>query len=344
MFGIRYYKGSPGQYIIQYKRGRARRQGKGLTFFYYAPNTAIVAVPSSTQEASFAFKEVSQDFQDVTVQGQVVFRVGDPAGLAEYMDFSIDPRKGMYLSEDPQRLPQRVLSVVHQLLRKEFAERDLRGLLVASEELNRSVFSSLRQDVSLKALGLEVMGFSVLALKPTPETARALEADVRESLLRQADKAAYDRRNAAVEQERAIKENELQTEIAVEQKKRQVMDEKLQAEREVQRKRAEMAKEDKSAQIGLEEQNQALVELATANKRKEADAKAYGIQAAMQAFNQADPRLVQALASVGMDPAQLIANAFAGLAENADRIGELNISPDLLRELTRKQAPQPRGK
>ena len=39
---------------------------------------------------------------------------------------------------------------------------------------------------------------------------------------RRSDEAIYARRNAAVEQERRIKESELNTEIAVEEKKRQI--------------------------------------------------------------------------------------------------------------------------
>jgi hypothetical protein len=36
---------------------------------------------------------------------------------------------------------------------------------------------------------------------------------------------------------------------------------------------------------------------------------------------------------MGMRPEQLVAAAFQELAERADKIGQLNISPDLLREL-----------
>jgi hypothetical protein len=70
------------------------------------------------------------------------------------------------------------------------------------------------------ALGLEVLGVSVLAIKPTPETARALEAEARETILRTADEAIFSLGNAAVDQERAIREIELDTEDAVELKKR----------------------------------------------------------------------------------------------------------------------------
>ncbi|HRZ55715.1 MAG TPA: SPFH domain-containing protein, partial [Candidatus Paceibacterota bacterium] len=44
-------------------------------------------------------------------------------------------------------------------------------------------------------------------------------------------------------------------------------------------------------------------------------------------------RVIQALASTGMKPEQLIAAAFQDLAGKAERIGQLNVSPDLLREL-----------
>lgn len=37
--------------------------------------------------------------------------------------------------------------------------------------------------------------------------------------------------------------------------------------------------------------------------------------------------------TVGMEPRQLIAQAFGGLAERAEKIGQLNLSPDLLQTL-----------
>ena len=48
--------------------------------------------------------------------------------------------------------------------------------------------------------------------------------------------------------------------------------------------------------------------------------------------------LLETLATSGMKPEQLIAFAFHELAGNAEKIGQLNISPDLLRELL---TPQP---
>jgi hypothetical protein len=60
----------------------------------------------------------------------------------------------------------------------------------------------------------------------------------------------------------------------------------------------------------------------------------------MRALTGTDPKALQALASVGMKPGQLMALAFRDLADNASKIGELNVSSELLRELMR---PKPTG-
>lgn len=77
----------------------------------------------------------------------------------------------------------------------------------------------IAQHTEMEKLGIEVMGLSILAILPNKETMRALEAQAREEILRNADHALYERRNASIEQERRVKENELNTEIAVETKK-----------------------------------------------------------------------------------------------------------------------------
>ena len=77
-------------------------------------------------------------------------------------------------------------------------------------------------------LGAELLNVYFTSAKPTPEVAKALEADYRETLLRKADIAVYARRAAAVEEERKIKENELNTDIALEEQRQRLID--LQAE------------------------------------------------------------------------------------------------------------------
>jgi hypothetical protein len=72
--------------------------------------------------------------------------------------------------------------------------------------------------------------------------------------------------------------------------------------------------------------------------KKEADAQAYGITAVMSAFQGTDPKIMQTLANIEMNPAQLIACAFQNIADNAGKIGNLNITPELLKELLNGEA------
>jgi regulator of protease activity HflC (stomatin/prohibitin superfamily) len=127
-------------------------------------------------------------------------------------------------------------------------------------------------------------------------------------------------------------------EIAVENKKRQIRETQMEAERAVQEKKHLVEKEALEANIGLEDRRKSLVALAAENAKAEADARAYGVSCTMKALGTADARILQALASTGMKPEQLIAFAFQELAGKADKIGQLNISPDLLRELLAPRA------
>jgi hypothetical protein len=309
------------------------REGLGLSFFYYSPTTSLVAVPVASADVPFIFEETTRDFQNVTIQGQVTYRVGEPKRLAALLNYTLAPNGHGYTSEDPEKLPERVIHVINVLARAELQKLPLREAIRASDELVKAVKAGLVASEEITSLGLEVLGLSILAIKPTPETARALEAETREKLFRDADEAIYSRRNSAVEQERAIKENELNTEIAVENKKRQIRETQMEAERAVQEKQHVVQREALEASIGLEDRRKSLVTIAAENSRAEADARAYGVSSTMKALGSADAKILQALASTGMKPEQLIAFAFQELAGKADKIGQLNISPDLLREL-----------
>src|SRR5258708_852535 len=338
MMGIKFIKVQPTTHVLQYRGGKVVREGSGLSCFYYAPTTSLVAVPVASTDAPFIFQETTGDFQSGTIQGQVTYRVSDPKRLAALLNYTLAPNGQAYASEDPEKLPERVIHVINVLARAELQKLPLREAIRASDDLVKSVKAGLGTSEEITSLGLEVLGLSILAIKPTPETARALEAETREKLFREADEAIYARRNSAVEQERSIKENELNTEIAVENKKRQIRETQMEAERAVQEKKHIQQKEALEANIGLEDRRKNLVTLAAENARAEADARAYGGSTTMKALGSADTKILQALATTGMKPEQLIAFAFQELAGNAEKIGQLNISPDLLRELLTPQA------
>lgn len=338
MLGIRFIKAQPTTYVMEYRKGRVTREGPGLSFLYYAPTTSLVAVPVGSTDTPFIFEETTADFQSVTIQGQVTWRIQEPKRVAALLNYTLEPNGQTYVSDDPEKLPERVIHAVHVLARAELQKLGLRAAIRASDELVKAVRAGLAVSQEIVALGLEVLGLSILAIKPTPETARALEAEARETLFREADEAVHARRNAAVQQERAIKENELNTEIAVEGKKRQIRETQMEAERAVQEKKHQVEREAMEASIGMEDRRKTLVGLAAENAKAEADARAYGVASTMKALGNADPKILQALASTGMKPEQLIAFAFQELAAKAEKIGQLNISPDLLRELMGHQS------
>ncbi len=313
MLGFRYLKAPATQYVLQYKSGKVVRQGAGLSFWYFAPTSVIAQIPISSVDVPFAFAEVSADFQEVTVQGNLTYRVADAARLATLLDYTID-LWGRYRSEDPSKIAERLVQAMQTAARSFIQSQPLRKLLSASDGLVERISSSLGQSQSVLQLGVEVLEVSVASIKADPEMAKALQAEAREQLLKQADEAIYARRNASVELERTIRENELQTEIVVAQKQRQVRETQMQAE------------------IAVEQQRSSLVETRVANERKEAEARGAALQSILAPVRDLDWRTLLAMQG-NADASTMIASAFDQLSRNAEKIGQLNISPDLLQSL-----------
>jgi hypothetical protein len=336
MLGIRYIKADPNTYLMKYRHGKLRLSGKGLSFWYFAPVSSLAAIPTASNEVPFAFRELTADFQEVTIQGQYVFQVQDPQRLAQLLNYSLKSDGVSYATEDPQKLPERITHLVGKEVRAQIQQMKLRSAMQAGDALSHRVREAVAVSELLEALGIVLLELAIVSVRPQPDTSRALEAEAREALLQEADDAVSRRRNAAVENERAIRENELETELVVEEKKRGIEEAKLDAERAVQIKAQVISEEKLEGRIKLEERNSTLVEQSGHNAKVKADSRAYGVRAIVEALGQTNERVLEGLLSAQMSPEQLISSAFRGLATNADRIGQLNISPDLLESLTHK--------
>ena len=183
------------------------------------------------------------------------------------------------------------------------------------------------------------MGVNILAVTPTPEMQRALETETREQLQQEADEAIYTRRNFAVEQERKIKETELNTEIAVEEKRKQISEKKMETdvlEAQNQRKLKEMNLE---TDILLEEQRKSLLKQKTENDKKQAETEGYVLETTLKPYKEMDWKVITALGN-NNDPRINLSLAFRELAQNADKISNLNISPDLLDSILKNNIQQ----
>lgn len=311
---LSFMKVPPTTYVLQYKHGKIKREGAGLSLIYYAPTSTIVAIPMASADIPFVFQESTADFQSVTIQGQLTYRVADPKRLASLLDFSVDKRRAYY-SEDPRKLPERLAHALQTLTRAITQKLALKDALISSDSIVAKALANLRESEAVSALGVEILSLSILGMQPTPETGRALEAEAREGLQRHADEAIYARRNAAVEQERLIKESELNTEIAVEEKKRQIRETQM------------------AAEIAVEEKRAHLIDRRVENERKDADSRAYTLTETLKPLRDLDWRTLMMLGGKNADAKTMVALAFQEMAENAQKIGELNVSPDLLKSL-----------
>lgn len=318
MLGFRFLKSVPTRYVMLFKNGTLRRKGAGASFWYFAPTSTLVSVDIGSIDVPFVFEQTSRDFQDLTIQGQITYRVADPERLVKMLNFAVDAQ-GRYSSEDPERLNERLVELAQKRTHQFAQNALLQELLFQSDDLSAALLADLRQSELAAMLGIELLSVAVLAIKATPEMAKAMQAEAREQLLLRADQAVYARRNTAIELERQLKENELNTERAVEEKRREVREAQMQAD------------------VAIEQQRAELVDQQVANHRKLAEAQNEALRATLDAMKGIDWRTL-ASASGSNDAKRLIAMAFQQIAENAQKIGTLDISPDLLTSLVNSQA------
>ncbi len=246
-----------------------RPPGAGASFFYFAPTTSLVSVPLASVDVPFVFQEVTVDFQEVTLQGQLTYRVADPVKLSQLMDYSIDAQ-GRHVSDDPTRLNERLIQLA-QVGAHEFTQRErLEQLLTRCAELGAEVLQGLRALEVAGMLGLEILSLTIASAKPTPEMSKAMQADTREQLLLLRGPGGLRARNTAIELERQLKENELNTERAVEEKRREVRQAQMEAD------------------VAIEQQRAELVDRQVANNRKLAEAHNEALQATLDAMKSVD--------------------------------------------------------
>jgi hypothetical protein len=336
MFGIKFIKFDSMTYVIRYKRGKVKKKGRGLSFYYYSPRSSIVAIPIGSKDVQFIFNNSTMDFQSVSIQGQITYKIEDPEKLAEHLDFTVNS-KGVHKSEDPEKLSQRLINTAQTATSSFIQGLTLKDVLRKAKDIEEGIIQGLKSSETIKLLGTVPVGVNVIAVKPTPEMAKALEATTREALQQDADQAIYKRRKFAVEEEKKIKESELDTEIAVEVKKKQISEKKMEAELMEQENRRKLREMKIDADIEIEERKKALIDMQSDNKKKEADAEGYTIQTMLAPYKEMNWKKIMAVNSSGSDPKANIAIAFREMAEKAEKINNLNITPELLDSLMGNQ-------
>ncbi|MBK1894784.1 membrane protease subunit, stomatin/prohibitin [Chryseobacterium sp. YIM B02567] len=334
MFGFRHIKFDSMTYVLHFKNGKTVREGRGLSFFYFAPNSSIVAIPMGSNDLPFIFNENTIDYQTVKIQGQISYKIIDPKALSDTLDFTVN-ESGVYKKNDIEKLNQRIINLAQTSTSSFIHEMSLKDAIRSAKNIEDHILEGLKVSETIQTMGIEILGASILAVQTTPEMARALETETREKLQQQADEAIYERRNFAVEQERKIKESELNTEIAVEEKQKQIEEKRMETEIQQEENNKILREMKISADISVENQRKQLIEQKTENDRKEAETQGYVLETSLRPYKEMDWRVLSAL-SGNQDARSNIALAFRELAENAGKIGNLNISPDLLENLLKE--------
>ena len=328
MFGIQHIKFDSMTYVLHYKNGSVVREGRGLSFFYFAPNSSIVAIPMGSNDLPFIFSETTNDYQSVSIQGQISYKIGNPKTLSDNLDFTVTD-SGQYKKNDIEKLNQRIINEAQTATAAFIHGISLKEAIRSAKKIETNILEGLKNSPAISLLGIEILVASILSIQAAPEMSRALETETREKLQQEAYQAIYERRNFAVEQERRIKESELNTEIAIEEKQKQIAEKKMESDIQKAENNKKLREMQLSADISVENQRKLLIEQKTQNDKKEAETKGFVIETTLKPYRDIDWKILTALNN-NNDPKFNISLAFRQLAENADKIGNLNISPDLL--------------
>jgi regulator of protease activity HflC (stomatin/prohibitin superfamily) len=312
---LRHLRSESSSHVLLHRAGRLVRSGRGLAFWFLPMTDSIAEVPVDDRELSLAVRARSTDFQDVTVQGVLTYRVVDPIALAERIDFSIDTRKGVHKEEPLEKLELLFAQLAQQHAADWIGRTPLREVLRDGASVVRErVHAALSDDPGVRSMGLSVASVRISSIAPAPELERALEAPMRERIQQEADEAAFARRALAVEKERAIQENELQNQIELARREEQLI-----AQRGANARRA-AGEEAEAKRIGAEAEAQRL--------RTSSEAQA----ASIVAVDGAKVELERARMAIQKDvpPIVLAALAARELAGKLQRIDHLHLGAEAL--------------
>ena len=222
---IRHLRAEPTAHVLHYRRGELARDGAGLAFWFRPLHAAVAEVPIDDRELPFLFHARSSDFQELTVQGAIAFRVAEAARLARRVDFTVDLASGRWTQAPLEQVAALLTQLAQQFVIDEFVRRDVRSILADGvAPIRDRIAAGLAGEPALSELGLEVVAVRVAAVTPTAEVEKALRQPTREAIQQQADEATFARRALAVEKERAIGENELQSRIELARREEQLVE------------------------------------------------------------------------------------------------------------------------
>jgi len=313
--------------FVQHRTGgTVRHEGRAAAFWYVARTATITQVPLDDREQALLFHARTADFQDVTVQASIDYRIVDPALSATRIDFGIDPRTGNWTSTPLDRLGALLTELAQEPALEQLAGMSMADALARGiPPVHERVAGALAGDARLVERGIAVTDVRIVAIRADAELERALQTETRERVQQEADRATFERRALAVERERAIAENELRNKIELAKREAELVEQNG--------RNARARATEKAAADGIE------TEALAAGRRKLAETDAAGIRA--KGLAEAEVETAKLTAQGAVDPATLMAIALRELAEGLPSIEHLTITPDLVAPLLQRFAAAP---
>jgi len=320
------------QFILHYKRGQVIVKGRGLAYWFLPLSAAVAQVPAEDIDTTFLLRERTSDLQEVAVQCTVTYRVSELEQATQRVNFSIGLDNGAWKEQPLERLATLWAQRAQQPTRSYLSTVPVvEAVRSGAEKVQAAIDSALRGDADLSAMGLSVVGVQVNQVAPTPELEKALQTPTRESLQQKADEAVFERRAVAVEKERAIKENELQSEIELARRQEDLIKQQGQNRLEEIRQEAEAEKERVQTQGEREE---LVARNAARDTLTRAEGKASATQVLAAAATEGERQRVAVYAEA---PTKVVLGlALQKFAERIDSINHLNLTPELLGQVAQQ--------
>jgi regulator of protease activity HflC (stomatin/prohibitin superfamily) len=337
--GWRHLRSTPTAHIRHHRGGKLVHDGPGLGFWFRPLTAALSEVPVEDRELAMTFRARTADFQDVSVQATVTYRIGDPALAAARLDFSVDPDTGAWRGAPLEQLGTLLTETAQQHALDVLARTPLSTALVDGVAAVRDrIAAGLGAEPRLPATGIEVVAVRVMAVRPEAEVERALRTPARELIQQEADRATYERRAVAVERERAIAENELASRIELARREERLVEQRgTNARREAE----ESAAADRVRAQAEAARTVKLAEAEAARSVALARAEAEAAREVGEARAEAQAAWLRVHGDV--DVATLHALTGTRLAENLPHIDSVTVSPDVLTGLLARLGGGARG-
>lgn len=323
---VRHLRAEPNQYILHYRAGDLVRSGTGLAYWFHPLLSAVVQVPVEDIETTFVLREWSSDIQEITVQVTLTYRFADPQKAAQRINFGVSLENGVWIDQPLQRLDSMWAHWSQHPVRACLAAMSLVEVVRSGADRTRGALEeALRNNLEIDDVGLSLVDIQVDRVAPTAELEKALQTPTREAIQQQADEATFQRRAMAVENERAIKENELATEIELARRQEELI------RREGANQMLAIHQEAERLKFSVEAEVERKTIVAQGNARQLGiwtEAEAESRRLLLEVETEAETRRVDLWKNVS--PSVTLGLAMQRFADKVEKIEHLNLTPDLL--------------